>query len=207
MKYLINRFFKEVKDRGIKSALNLTLNYFKENIEGPITEIRLINLRRKANSNSTNPEIIKEFNGSKMALDISKSGRHQIEKELALNRVKEPGSAKKFEELLKVVKNSAKERVAVLDIGANVGYYTLMEANILGDKGKIYAVEPDPDNTSRIEKNAELNGYTNIEILNAAIGSEISTTSLQKTKKSNLNFVGSENTERSYRRDRCGHSI
>ena len=45
----------------------------------------------------------------------------------------------------------------VLDIGANIGYYVLIERNLIGKKGKIVAVEPVDENIELLKKNLELN--------------------------------------------------
>lgn len=50
----------------------------------------------------------------------------------------------------------------VVDLGANVGYYTLIAAKIVGDKGKVYAFEPEAMNLSFIKKSVEINGYKNV---------------------------------------------
>ena len=57
----------------------------------------------------------------------------------------------------------------IIDIGANVGYYSLKFSKIMRDTGKILAIEPDPDTYSILEQNCTLNNLSNIEILNLAI--------------------------------------
>ena len=47
----------------------------------------------------------------------------------------------------------------VLDVGANIGYFTLMLAKLVGPTGKVFAFEPDPRNISLLKKNIETNGY------------------------------------------------
>ena len=44
----------------------------------------------------------------------------------------------------------------VLDLGANIGYYAIMEAKKVGKSGKIYGIEPDPRNIEFL-KNISLN--------------------------------------------------
>jgi protein-L-isoaspartate O-methyltransferase len=34
----------------------------------------------------------------------------------------------------------------VLDVGAHIGYYTLLLSRLVGDQGRVYAFEPDPSN-------------------------------------------------------------
>ena len=50
----------------------------------------------------------------------------------------------------------------VLDLGANIGYYAIMEAKIVGSMGKIYAIEPDPRNIEILKKNIKLNNIDEI---------------------------------------------
>jgi FkbM family methyltransferase len=67
------------------------------------------------------------------------------------------------------VKNEVKKNDIVIDIGANIGYYSLILAKIVGDKGKVFAFEPAPDNYSLLKKNIEINNYKNVVLENLAI--------------------------------------
>jgi len=66
-------------------------------------------------------------------------------------------------------KNVVKEGDVVLDLGANIGYYSLLAARLVGEKGKVYAFEPEPVNYSLLLKNIELNGYDNIVAVQKAV--------------------------------------
>lgn len=55
-----------------------------------------------------------------------------------------------------------------IDIGANVGYYTLLAASIVGKRGRVCAIEASPSIYSTLEKNIALNGYTNVAAFNEA---------------------------------------
>jgi FkbM family methyltransferase len=59
-----------------------------------------------------------------------------------------------------------------LDLGANIGYFTLMMARLVGPAGRIYAFEPDPENFTLLRKNIESNGYVNVELINKAVSNE-----------------------------------
>lgn len=50
-----------------------------------------------------------------------------------------------------------------IDIGANIGLFSLHASKILGDTGKIYAIEPTPDTFDRLKQNIKLNKFENIE--------------------------------------------
>ena len=61
----------------------------------------------------------------------------------------------------------------VLDLGANIGYYAIMEAKIVGSSGKIYAIEPDPRNIEILKKNIKLNNIDGIfDLEEGAISNE-----------------------------------
>jgi FkbM family methyltransferase len=47
-----------------------------------------------------------------------------------------------------------------VDVGANLGYFSVLAAAALGARGKVFAFEPDPDNFSLLQANLALNGLT-----------------------------------------------
>ena len=57
----------------------------------------------------------------------------------------------------------------VVDIGANVGYYTLQFARLVGRDGRVFAFEPDPENFDLLDRNVRLNGYQNVTLERKAI--------------------------------------
>jgi FkbM family methyltransferase len=62
-----------------------------------------------------------------------------------------------------------KEGMVVVDIGANVGYYTLLAARAVGPSGLVYAFEPEPKNCELLRKNIQENGYTNVIAVQKAV--------------------------------------
>ncbi len=68
------------------------------------------------------------------------------------------------------------ERVAAyenfIDIGANIGLYSLIAARFLPEGRPIIAFEPDPGTARRLRINLALNGVTRVEIVQAAVSSE-----------------------------------
>jgi FkbM family methyltransferase len=57
----------------------------------------------------------------------------------------------------------------VLDIGANIGYFTLLFARRVGPSGRVIAFEPSRDNVELLNKNIAVNGYGNVEIVDQAV--------------------------------------
>ncbi len=115
--------------------------------------------------------------GHKMYLD-SKDSLH-----LSLNKEYEKAETEIF-------KKEIKEGNIVIDIGANIGYYTLLAAKIVGNKGKVFAFEPDPENFKILKKNIDANRYKNVVLVQKVVS--------DKSKKLKL-FLSEDN--------KAGHKI
>lgn len=58
------------------------------------------------------------------------------------------------------------------DIGANVGYYTILASRLVGPSGNVIAFEPLVRNLSFLHRHVELNNAANVKILPFAVSSE-----------------------------------
>ena len=58
--------------------------------------------------------------------------------------------------------------MCVLDVGANLGYYTLLAARAVGPSGRVIAFEPEPRNFALLARNVAENGFTNVRLVQAA---------------------------------------
>lgn len=54
------------------------------------------------------------------------------------------------------------------DIGANVGFFSLLGARLVGPSGAVYALEPAPENVVAIRHHVELNALANLSVLQQA---------------------------------------
>ncbi len=97
-----------------------------------------------------------DVQGQKMYIDKLDSLR------VSLGKVWEP-----FE--TELITKGVKKGDVVLDIGAHIGYYTLMFAKLVGKEGKVYAFEPSPKNFSLLKKNVEINGHNNVVLVQKAV--------------------------------------
>lgn len=59
--------------------------------------------------------------------------------------------------------------MTVVDAGANIGIHTVHMAKLVGNSGHVYAFEPNPVASHELVKNLELNGLTNVTVLNIAL--------------------------------------
>lgn len=75
-------------------------------------------------------------------------------------------------------KGLVKRGMVVADIGAHVGYYSLLAAMRVGEDGKVFAFEPHPDNYSLLLKNIEVNGYKNAIPIQKAVSNKSGTVQL-----------------------------
>lgn len=73
-----------------------------------------------------------------------------------------------------------------LDIGANIGYYVLIESSLVGPKGTVYAIEPVSINYSLLQKNIELNRLANVRTFHLAAGNEPGEAEIYVGKKGNF---------------------
>ena len=120
-----------------------------------------VSLNRAAPSGLTTVEIASgSLAGMRMALDLHKEkaywlGTYEVELQSAILDLVKPG-------------------MVAYDVGANIGYITLMLGRAVGETGKVYAFEALPDNFKRLTHNLSLNNFENRVTLvnNAVIDSE-----------------------------------
>ena len=69
----------------------------------------------------------------------------------------------------RLIQSLVRPGAAILDLGANIGYYTLLLARAAGPDGKVFAFEPHPVLFELLEKNIKLNGYKNVVLFPNAV--------------------------------------
>lgn len=74
----------------------------------------------------------------------------------------EPGVTRLFEKLIE-------PGMVIVDVGAHIGYYSLIAAKKTSPMGKVYSFEPAPSNYNILVKNIALNEYQNILPVQKAI--------------------------------------
>ena len=88
-----------------------------------------------------------------------------------------------------IVKRELMPGMTAIDIGANMGYYTLSEAQLVGDEGLVLAIEPVPTTFSILRKNVELNQLRNVRLFQVAIGDHDGIAEMYVTEKLNWSHL------------------
>ena len=94
-------------------------------------------------------------------------GTREVDHKVMLERIVRPG-------------------MTIFDIGGNIGYYPLMELTLLKGTGKMVIAEPSPSNVSLLRRNLELNGYSHVPVLDAAVSDQRGHRSFHLSEQSNL---------------------
>jgi len=105
--------------------------------------------------------ILKDVNGYKMYLLKDDPGLSRV---LAKHGIWERATTA-------IVMKMIRPGMTVIDVGANLGYYALLESRLVGPKGKVYAIEPVAQNYEVLVKNIELNKAHNVKAFRLAMGS------------------------------------
>lgn len=92
----------------------------------------------------------------------------------------------------KVFMENLKKGDIVFDIGANVGFYSLLAADIVGSEGKVFAFEPLEENFSCLKKHIEINNYKNIFALKVAVSDQSGAAFLKKEKNASMAHLSDE---------------
>jgi FkbM family methyltransferase len=79
--------------------------------------------------------------------------------------------------------------MTVVDVGAYHGYFTLLASKLVGDKGKVFAFEPNPGSYATLVKNIELNGFKNIIPLQKAVSNGMGKAALFQYEGSGVNSL------------------
>lgn len=93
-----------------------------------------------------------------------------------------------------IFKDLIREDDIILDIGANIGYYVILES-LMAKNGRIIAVEPSKNNFMLLKKNIELNNLNNVNVYNIAFGLKNENLKFYISKYGNLSSpIKTENT-------------
>lgn len=147
-KVIAVKFFFEIIKCGILKPYNLNKAkkeelIFQEAIQGKKELIKEIPYNEKVKS--------------KIILPAKDRG---LTKDLVLKGIREPTEVKLFIQ-------EVNPNMNIIDVGANLGYYVLLECKLT--KGQIYGIEPNPQAFEYLKRSVKLNGYKNVKLFNIGI--------------------------------------
>ena len=125
--------------------------------------------------------VIKEVNGLKMLLNLRDRG---VSRDLFMY-----GKRELIPTDYLLNGHIVKEGDVVLDIGANIGYYVLIESKLVGEQGKVYAIEPVSSNLVQLQQNLKLNNCKNVEVFKLAVGDKNGKAKIYIPEKRNLSTL------------------
>lgn len=65
-------------------------------------------------------------------------------------------------EVTQLLQETLKEGMGFVDLGANIGYYTVIGSRLVGELGHVYAFEPDPRNYAYLQRNISTSALPNV---------------------------------------------
>jgi FkbM family methyltransferase len=84
----------------------------------------------------------------------------------------------------RIFSSSLKPGMTFVDVGANIGYYTLLAARLVGSQGRVFAFEPCPENFQLLQRSVQANGHTNVTLVPKAVSDRSGPAILQLDRNS-----------------------
>jgi len=107
------------------------------------------------------------FNGKRFfEFNLENDVKINLYKDSVLSRLIYDGFEKEETEYLAKILNNGD---VFVDIGANIGLFSLIASKIVGDEGKVLCFEPAPLTFSRLKENISLNNFKNVDIRNIGL--------------------------------------
>jgi FkbM family methyltransferase len=165
IKSTVKNLFPYIKNMKLRKAFLLALRLIDHHIN-----IRILKKR----------EVIRKVNGFPMILNFDEEG---LSHHLMIHREREISETE-------TIKRIIKPGMCILEVGANIGYYTILMGKLVGKNGKIYAYEPYPRSADILIRNLVLNNLIDIvEVHNCAVSDENAIKKLYLGKASNVHSL------------------
>jgi FkbM family methyltransferase len=108
-------------------------------------------------------------------------------------------SFKRYDDFLEdFVKSRIKKDDTIIDLGANIGFFSLLFAQQIENKGKVYAFEPEPTLFELLKKNVDINNFENIEVIQKAVSNKTENTKLFLSHNPNDHRIYDPHDDRKY---------
>jgi FkbM family methyltransferase len=84
--------------------------------------------------------------------------------------------------LTRFMSETVKPGDTVVDVGANIGYFTLLLSSLVGPTGRVISIEASPQTAAMLRANVELNGCKNVDVREIAVTEQPGTLKLFHSK-------------------------
>ena len=101
-----------------------------------------------------------------------------IDREILINGIWQPA-------LVRLIRNRLKPGGIFIDVGANIGYMSLLAAQAVGPTGHVLALEPNPDTFRRLQRNIALSKAAQVRCIQVAAGAGKGTATLFDESRGN----------------------
>jgi FkbM family methyltransferase len=173
----ISEFRAKIKKHGLVGSITAAKKMGKGYLSTYANRLRNKSAIMRARIFSEDFRVIREIQGSKMLLNLNDAG---ISQELFFTGIHEPESTNSLKGILS-------HGMTIVEVGANIGYYALLEAGIIGRNGHIIAFEPSPINMTTFRANIALNGLEDrIETYQMGVGNKTHRMQFHIINKGNL---------------------
>jgi FkbM family methyltransferase len=115
--------------------------------------------------------------GGRMILDTNDTLAQQI-------RCEETFEPEVRREIVRI----ASRGVNVIDIGANIGYYTVLTSELIGPEKRVFSFEPQARMVAKLRRNIELNAQGNVEVFPFALADAPGTVTFHVPSEGNEGF-------------------
>ncbi|HEV7517126.1 MAG TPA: FkbM family methyltransferase, partial [Thermoanaerobaculia bacterium] len=116
---------------------------------------RTLELSHRLFADTSRPTLFERpFFGYRLLVDVSRSNAQRL---LYLDG--ERFMAERF-----LLRRLLRPGFKAVDVGANIGYYLLFMARLIGERGSISCFEPEPENLAELTRNIRRNGLDNVRV-------------------------------------------
>jgi FkbM family methyltransferase len=122
-----------------------------------------------------------DLEGFRLAIDLADAS---VGKPIIHKRTYEP-------HVTAFMRRQLKPGMNVIDVGANIGYFTILASKLVGDAGTVLAFEPNSENARLILLDVEINNLKNVKVLPIALSSEMGNVYFSTHLGSNGGFLSS----------------
>lgn len=182
IKTIITKSVKILREEGISGLLKRRRDYYMAYM--PLRYHLYYYIYSLLSNKKT---VIRNIQNNKMVLNLHDKG---LSKQLFFYNYREPNCTELTKKLLQ-------PGMTVLEIGANIGYYALIESKAIGKTGSIHAFEPFSQNFEILKKNVAINNYDDrVTLYNKAVSNVSGTNKIFIPKKMNRCNMLSSNGEK-----------